>query len=148
MYYTDVIAPTYYRREIQSNDEDGGIFLVNQSTFFPDCFDGVTNHFLPMDFYFLDDCSDINSITINYPRNSSISIYPNPSNGFLSIEILENYSKNYKLEIYNTIGEEVFESHINNKETEINVSYLPSGIYMLRIINVDKIIYFNKLIIK
>ncbi len=57
-------------------------------------------------------------------------IYPNPSNGNFTIEMKES-STNSVVEIYNTMGEKVFNQPINNLKTAIN-SDLKQGIYFVK----------------
>lgn len=59
-------------------------------------------------------------------RNQHLKIYPNPSSDFIKIEteLAVNYTK-----LYNTQGELL--RHFNNLQSEIDVSKLSSGIYVL-----------------
>lgn len=66
-----------------------------------------------------------------YMSNFEFSVNPNPSNGIFTIEL--NYNGNEKAfyQIYNLIGEKVFESFITEKKSVINLSNLTKGIYYL-----------------
>jgi hypothetical protein len=58
-----------------------------------------------------------------------ISIYPNPSSGSFTII---NSDQEFSIEIYNLLGQKVFESKANNGSAEIN-SNLNQGIYLVKI---------------
>lgn len=63
--------------------------------------------------------------------NSSISIYPNPASQILNIEA-EGFSS---YEIVNMMGQTVQTGILSNGETQVNVSTLSNGIYMVRLSN-------------
>ncbi|GAB1308225.1 hypothetical protein KH5_09080 [Urechidicola sp. KH5] len=68
-------------------------------------------------------------------------VYPVPSNGFLNIDL--NYSEKLeKARFYNAVGSLVKETN----KTEINVSNLKPGVYMLEITS-DKNTYYKSIII-
>ncbi len=60
-----------------------------------------------------------------------IKIFPNPSNGKINIEFEQNVSIE-KLSITNTLGQQVYTLLIPEPKQEIDVSYLPSGVYFLK----------------
>src|SRR5436853_7815723 len=62
----------------------------------------------------------------------SVLISPNPATSELRIQNAELRIEN--IEIYNPLGEKVFQSHISNltSQISIDISQLPSGIYFLR----------------
>lgn len=64
----------------------------------------------------------------------NLSIYPNPTNSTVNINLGENasYNSNYELRIVSMLGKEVYRSDFKN---QINVSNLTSGVYILYIIN-------------
>ncbi len=61
-------------------------------------------------------------------EDNSITLYPNPTNSEINIssESLIN-----SIEIYNSLGQKVYTETINSKEKTIDVSSLPSGVYVL-----------------
>lgn len=69
-----------------------------------------------------------------------INIYPNPVKDFLNIQ----NSQKYDFEIYNMLGKLVLKG--DNIENQINVNTLTKGIYILKLINDEKI--FNQKFIK
>lgn len=81
-------------------------------------------------------CSDTstcyNISTVGIIENSSstaITIYPNPSNGQFTVK-----SNNItSIEVYNVIGEKVFQSTIHNLNSEIDLSNQTNEIYFMKI---------------
>lgn len=78
----------------------------------------------------------LNELSINN-QQSSIYIYPNPSNGIINYKINIKHevpissTSNYEIKIYNTLGQSVYQSSISNLQSSINVGDLPNGIYYL-----------------
>ncbi len=73
-----------------------------------------------------------------------LKIYPNPvTNGKVFISTPVNGSK--KVHIFDVLGTQVLETTISG--TELNLSYLDAGIYVIRIFEKDKMAT-RKLIIK
>jgi len=80
---------------------------------------------------------------VNYFINSNlIKIYPNPANENISIEISANsnnyFGNNIKIELFDNLG--VMKDIIYNGESNLpdfsvsyNCSYLPSGIYYIKL---------------
>lgn len=62
-----------------------------------------------------------------------ISIFPNPSTGMLYVQ---GISEDVEISIFNNIGVRLFNKNVF-VNSEINLSYLPKGIYMLHITNGD-----------
>ena len=75
---------------------------------------------------------DCSTLSINdFNLNSTLKIYPNPSNDIIKISGLtttERYS------IYNILGNQVFEGKVDNDE-KININKLSKGMYFLKINN-------------
>ncbi len=81
-------------------------------------------------------CSDTsacyNITTVGVLDNSpspAITIYPNPGNGQITVTGKSITS----IEIYNVIGEKIFQSSINNQQSEIDLSNQPYGVYFMKI---------------
>lgn len=58
-------------------------------------------------------------------------IYPNPTNGKLTIENRELKIEN--VSVYNMLGERVYQSNTNQQQTTIDLSSQPAGIYFIEI---------------
>lgn len=77
---------------------------------------------------------DANSI-LDY-ASSNLIIYPNPANTQITIEIPE--ASNYQaLHIFNALGESVFMLPQLEKSNTINLKNIPSGIYIIELIDKD-----------
>jgi len=82
-------------------------------------------------------CYEYESVSI-YENNdkSYFSIYPNPTNGQLKIEIVETLSATslQNIQIFDLLGRCLHEvNHIGNTETTIDLSCFDSGMYFVRI---------------
>lgn len=83
-------------------------------------------------------CSDELSVTIDFIEGlegllelNQIALFPNPSNGLVTLENTSNESLNY--EVYNMIGSKL-ESGIVNGTTTLDLSSLNSGMYFMILI--------------
>lgn len=87
-------------------------------------------------------------ITDIYSVNT-ISIYPNPSNGNLNIDLSKLQSENIQIQLLNYAGQTVYEtSLIRKNDMELfNLSHLAKGIYMVRI-NTDQGIVIKKIVLE
>lgn len=79
----------------------------------------------------------INELTENL---NNISIYPNPSKNQLTIDS-EIYNSEMKIEIFNTLGQEVYNTTLNNSKTTIDISQLSSNVYLMKIISGSSFTY-------
>ncbi len=76
-----------------------------------------------------------------------VSIHPNPTISHFTVTS-DNIFINATLEIFNTIGEEVFEQKIQNTSSaEINLRNISSGIYFVKIVDGEKF-YSEKLVVQ
>lgn len=69
------------------------------------------------------------SLTKETGSDKDISIYPNPASDNVIIESLYDIEK---IEIYNVMGQKVYDSAVNSKSININVSNFISGTYMTK----------------
>lgn len=67
-------------------------------------------------------------------NNHTFSIYPNPTNGYVTIQ-LEEIPKNVVINIKDILGKTLLEQKVNSNKTLINLSSLPKGIYQLSLKN-------------
>ena len=73
-------------------------------------------------------------MTTGIQENSIVSnfvIIPNPNNGVFRLETMNQQSQT--IQIFNSIGELVFQSRGENSNTMIDVSDQPNGIYLIHI---------------
>ena len=78
----------------------------------------------------------------------SIKVYPNPASQFIIVDMGENFSEQYFLDIVNTKGERLLIKPIVNKETIINLSKYSISEMILRIVNSKKILVKSFKILK
>lgn len=76
---------------------------------------------------------------------SEFQIYPNPTNGIITIE--SNKSDNMEITVRSLTGEKVFRDKMNEAINQIDLTYLNKGIYFVEII-VDDNGWTKKLIIR
>jgi len=65
--------------------------------------------------------------TDNFTANQNVFVYPNPAKTLITISGIDNAS----VQVINSIGQVVFKMDGVNSTTDIDISALPNGIYML-----------------
>ncbi|MBO6117746.1 MAG: T9SS type A sorting domain-containing protein, partial [Bacteroidales bacterium] len=90
----------------------------------------------------VEDCGESGIEDVN--GNASINIYPNPAKDVITLDI-EHLTLNNAdaVVIFNTAGQVVYKSNIQNQISQIDVSSLKNGVYYIKVGNTTK-----KLIIK
>ena len=73
---------------------------------------------------------------LNSVKASTVTPYPNPATEVLNIRIANN---NSNLTIYTANGQKILDKNYNAGIAKINVSYLPAGVYTVRISNKGKV---------
>ncbi|QIA09909.1 T9SS type A sorting domain-containing protein [Draconibacterium halophilum] len=77
---------------------------------------------------------------------NTIAVYPNPAKDFINISIDEvGFEDSYS--IYDLSGKALVQGQITSSFTRVDLSELPSGIYLLKVLNFDKLTV-NKIIKK
>lgn len=110
-------------------------FVCNQSTV-----NGITN-------FIIDDVSvSINAGLAEIIADSLFTVYPIPAENELNLWIHKNW-KHGHIHLYNLQGQEILNRSIDQKEIKIDVSSIPSGVYLLIIRN-EKGLSRKKIIIK
>lgn len=87
-------------------------------------------------------CTGINSALVNA---SGVSIYPNPSNGLITLMVTDA-TKAMHFEVYDAVGKIIVTKEIITNETQINLSELAHGIYSYRLVNANGSVSQGKLI--
>ena len=95
-------------------------------------------------YYYIDDVSliDCTGVGINeMAAGSEISIYPNPANEKLNIEIKGYKGKASKVKIYNVLSEMVKgELKMEDEKLTIDIEDLPNGLYFIEVQNKEGIL--------
>src|SRR6185437_713085 len=80
---------------------------------------------------------DIVLLSVNSYDLSDVKIYPNPTNGQLTID-LGNQTTNMKVDIYNAVGQVVQHEMITNQSKKVlDLTSLPNGNYFVVLKNED-----------
>jgi hypothetical protein len=74
-------------------------------------------------------CYSLTTVGIIENASAAITVYPNPNNGRYTVKGNNITS----IEVYNVVGENVFQSMINNQQSDIDLSNNASGIYLMKI---------------
>ncbi len=90
-------------------------------------------------------CSDADNVTITYNYvegitdiGNNFTAYPNPTNGMVTIKLSE--PKNQIIQVSDITGKIVIESKlINSKQTQIDLTAFPNGVYFIKLFNKNKI---------
>lgn len=79
-----------------------------------------------------------NTISIHTSNSENfITLFPNPTNDKIQFQFLEE-GETYELELFDVNGKQIYipsEIKLIKKTTVINISFLNSGIYFLKILN-------------
>jgi hypothetical protein len=77
--------------------------------------------------------------------NNSIHVYPNPASGMVTVRSTEVFSR---IDIFNMTGEKIFSVSAEGTKTEINLSQLSAGVYILKLVKADGSAVMRKVIKK
>ncbi|MEI8204062.1 MAG: T9SS type A sorting domain-containing protein [Bacteroidota bacterium] len=67
---------------------------------------------------------------------TNVSVYPNPSNGRITIEIpQENNKMDNQIYIYNSLGSLVWQKNTSDTKLNIDISNYPKGMYFIKVAN-------------
>jgi hypothetical protein len=81
-------------------------------------------------------------------NSAELAVYPNPFNTKATIEIKGTGNKNYELQLFNILGDEVFKSEMRDGKAEIAREDLSPGVYVIKIISNHEIITAKKIVIQ
>lgn len=96
---------------------------------------------------FVANCSELGMNEADDDRDKLVEIFPNPNNGKFSI-ITPGGTKQFQLAVYNSVGVKLYETEIAGREHEIDLFFLPAGIYFCSIRNIQDKTAIEKLIIR
>lgn len=80
--------------------------------------------------------------------NYELRIFPNPTSDNINFSMQESSKEELQLELYNITGQLVLEKQLPafEKEHRINVQHLPSGVYLVKLMSENKVVYSSKII--
>jgi len=76
--------------------------------------------------------------------SGEISVYPNPTNGLFNV----NGINDCKIEIMDISGREVYNSYTTSNNTSIDISDFDKGVYFVKIVKENEVVYNQKIIVK
>lgn len=83
----------------------------------------------------MDDFSIVASpLSVNEFNTLNFNVYPNPANDFLNISAADTINT---VEIFNMLGQNIFSEVVNATSTQINISNLAAGNYVLKTSNTN-----------
>lgn len=90
------------------------------------------------------------SIAVNPNKRAQIKVYPNPTDGIIKVEFPDEDLMNYELALFDMKGVKQLSSFLDNTmKSQLDLSHLSKGIYILNCINSDGLICgTSKIIIK
>lgn len=77
-----------------------------------------------------------------YKPSTSVSIFPNPTNGIITVEIGDN--KEYFFELFDFTGKRIYSRSISTL-TKISLENYTKGIYLIKVRDTNKTIYSDKI---
>lgn len=83
-------------------------------------------------------------------NNNDVIMYPNPTSTEVNFYFYHSLDNPVIIQFYNILGVKFYEKQIFNgaNDAMINTTDFSDGIYLVRIINNNEVIYFNKLVIQ
>lgn len=76
-----------------------------------------------------------NAVGIENIIKSNINVYPNPTNGMITLTNVENST----VSVFNILGEQVLNTKVENKNLVINMNALTDGTYIVKIVKDGKV---------
>lgn len=90
-------------------------------------------------------CINTRTTSTTHHETTAIKMYPVPATDFITIQY--NDSKNINLEFINQTGQTLFTRTINHGSNEIDISFIPKGIYFIKLVNKESN-YIKKIIVQ
>ncbi len=72
--------------------------------------------------------------------SSDISLYPNPTTGYINVSVPAFLVGKAEIEVYDAVGKLVVKDRLTDTVTHLNTSKLEEGLYIYRIYNGDGLV--------
>jgi hypothetical protein len=96
----------------------------------------VTTHYGQQREFYLERISYINSISDDKSINQHYILYPNPTEDKVFVQLMDQQQKPDAIIIRNILGDEVYhESFSTYGKSGLDISFLPSGVYLFTLVN-------------
>lgn len=76
-----------------------------------------------------------------------ISVLPNPNNGVFKVQLKNAFLENPRIEIYNQLGQKVYENNMLNNELTLNERFA-NGVYIIHLIEKNTVIGTQKITVQ
>ncbi|MFY0686231.1 MAG: T9SS type A sorting domain-containing protein [Cyclobacteriaceae bacterium] len=91
--------------------------------------------------FLIDVLLDVNDLS------NQVSIYPNPVKHRIYVELSESFKRPSSIFLHNMDGQMIIHSVLQKDKVSLSVAELPSGVYLLRVVNPDGFVQTNKVLI-
>lgn len=81
-------------------------------------------------------------------QTSLFTLYPNPTHGNLTIAHPYNTETSVAVDLYNNNGQKVYSGILAEKTTQLNISFLPKGLYVAVIMENNNVVHTEKVILE
>ncbi len=118
------------------SDTSGGIYLAGSffdKAMFGDSFLGTKNGYSQAFIGKIDTTKHYPNINFSDTNSSSILLFPTLTNGVITLMSFTQNLENSNLNLYNVTGQIVKKFNLTSNKSEINVSELSSGLYIIEI---------------
>ena len=90
-------------------------------------------------------CSDCAGVSINDVTAKNITVRPNPATNNFTVEL--NNDSQAQVQLFNLVGQVVYNAQTNNQTVNVNISNLNSGVYMLKVTQNGRV-YTSKVLVQ
>ena len=127
------LGGTYYGQGVSAGVFDPSIAGAGTHTLYYTYVDSLNCSDTVAQTFVVDNCLGIN----NTFGTTSVSVYPNPANTFITVELFLKNSQAVEVNLYDLLGQIVFTNKVNYSaginKTNLSTASLPRGIYLLQV---------------
>ncbi|WP_317899327.1 M1 family aminopeptidase [Aurantibacillus circumpalustris] len=92
--------------------------------------------------------STLVGVNLSSKSKVGIKVYPNPATQTCVIDFKETPKQEYELTVFDIEGKEVIHKNVNAKKTQLDISNLAKGAYLLKFTNEGKTVSSQKLLVE